>query len=94
MLDHFSDLKADDDLDFLLNTKPLSIILHHSVHRSNLYNTNQLISLNIYKDNHFFVCIFPMVNFVLDLSAHACHQKDSKLAYLVSEQLNGAHLNG
>ena len=62
-----------------------------------LYNTNQLNSnniYNIYKDNHLSGCVYPMINFVLDLSTHACHQKDSKLVYLAFEQLNCEHLNG
>ena len=69
-------------------------------------NTNQLISNNIYKDNMiqgqydtrtittlYVVRVCPMINFVLDSSTHACHQKDSKLVYLVSEQLGCEHLN-
>ena len=87
MPDHLSVLKAVGDLDFLLNTKYLRKYLHHSITHSILYNTNQLVSNNIYRDNHHFVRVYPMINFVLDSSAHACYQKDSKLAYLASEQL-------
>ena len=91
--DHLSDLKGLDDSIFLSESKCYKIFLHHSIHHLILYNTNQLISNNIFKDNHLFVCVHPMINFVLDLSTHACHQKDSKLAYLVSEQLGCEHLN-
>ena len=92
MPDHLSVLKPVDDLIFLSESKCYSIFLHPGGEAAralqpfqlvlcNLcsirYNTNQLISNNIYKDNRFFVCVYPMANFVLDLSTHrdACHQK-------------------
>ena len=93
--DHLSDLKAVDDSIFLSESKCYSIFLHPELACHPLCsvrcNTNQLISNNIYKDNHHFVRVCPMINFVLDSSTHACHQKDSKLAYLVSEQLGCEH---
>ena len=92
--DQLSDLKAVNDSIFLSESKCYSIFLHHSIHHLILYNTNPLISNNIYKDNHHFVRVYPMINFVFDLSTHACHQKDSKLVCFVSEQLNCEHLNG
>ena len=80
---------------FFSESKRYSIILHLFYNfQLFLYNTNQLISNNIYKDNRHFVRVYPMINFVLDLSRHACHQKDPKLVYLASEQLNCEHLNG
>ena len=101
--DHLSDIKSVAASIFLSEFKYYSIFLHptgeaartyHMFHLcSILYNTNQLISNIIYKDNHHFVHVYPMINFVLDLSTHACHQKDSKLADLASEQLNYEHLN-
>ena len=95
--DHLSDLKGLDDSIFLSESKCYNIFLHlgglcHPL-CSVRCNTNQLISNNIYKDNHHFVRVCPMINFVLDSSTHACHQKDSKLVYLVSEQLGCEHLN-
>ena len=94
--DHLSDLRDLDDSIFLLESKCYSIFLHPQMYHlcSILYNTNQLIPNNIYKDNRLSGCVYPMINFVLDLSTHACHQKDSKLAYLASEQLNCEYLNG
>ena len=91
--DHLSDLKAVDDLDFLSESKCYSIFLHPLMYHFQLVrcNTNQLISNNIYKDNRPSGCVCPMINFVLDLSTHACDQKDSKLAYLASEQFNCVH---
>ena len=89
--DHLSDLKAVDDSIFLSESKCYSIFLHHSIHHSVRCNTNQLILYKIYKDNHLFMCVYLMINFVLDSSTYACHQKDSKLAYLVSEQLSCEH---
>ena len=91
---HLSDLKAIDDSIFLSECKCYSIFLHHSIHHLILYNTNSLISNNIYKDNHLSGCVYPIINFVLDLSKHTCYQKDSKLVCFVSEQLNCEHLNG
>ena len=95
MLDHLSDLKGLDDSIFLSESKCYSIFLHPelvchplcSVRR----NTSQLILYKVCKGNHLFVCVYPMINFVLDSSTYACHQKDSKLAYLVSEQLVCEH---
>ena len=91
--DHLSDLKG------LSESKCYSIFLHLGGEAARLChplcsvrcNTNQLILYKVYKDNHLFVCVCPMINFVLDSSTYACHQKDSKLAYLVSEQLNCEH---
>ena len=93
--DHLSDLKAVDDSIFLSESKCYSIFLHlgglcHPL-CSVRCNTNQLILYKVYKDNDLFVCVYPMINFVLDSSTYACHQKDSKLAYLVSEQLSCEH---
>ena len=95
--DHLSDLKAVDGLYFLSESKCYSIFLHlggeaaRACHPfslcSILYNTNQLISNNIYKDNRLSGCVYPMINFVLDLITHACHQKDSKLVCFVSPHL-------
>ena len=47
------------------------------------YNTNQLVSNNIYMDNRLFECVYPMVNFVLDLYTNVYRQKDSKLVCFV-----------
>ena len=94
------DLKAVDGLDFLSESKFYTIFLHPggALHLFYLllfpYKTNQLISNNIYKDNRLFGCVSTMINFVLDLSTQDCEQKDSKVAYLASEQLNSEHLNG
>ena len=93
--DHLSDLKDLDDSIFLSESKCYSIFLHlgglcHPL-CSVRCNTNQLILYKVYKDNHLFVCVYLMINFVLDSSTYACHQKDSKLAYLVSEQLSCEH---
>ena len=84
MPDHLSDLKDLDDSICLSETKSYSTFLHpggacHPFHLcSILYNTNQLISNNMYKDNRLSGCAYPMINFVLDLSTHACHhRKDS-----------------
>ena len=85
--DHLTDLKAVDDSSFLWESKCYSIFLHpggtyHPFHLcSILYNTNPIISNNIYKENRLSGCVYPMINFVLDLSTNACHQKDSKLVY-------------
>ena len=93
--DHLSDLKAVDDSIFLSESKCYSIFLHLGGLCHPLYsvrcNTNQLILYKVYKDNHLFVCVYPMINFVLDSSTYACYQKDSKLAYLVSKQLSCEH---
>ena len=90
-LGHLSDLEGLDDSIFLPESKCYSIFLHSELacHPlcSILYNTNQLISNNFYKDNHLAGCVCPMINFVLDLSTHACHQKDSKLVCFVSPHL-------
>ena len=91
--DHSSDLKNLDDSIFLSVSKCYSIFLHpggacHPFHLcSILYNTNQIISNKIYKDNHLSGCVYPMIKFVLGLSTHACHQKDSKLLCFVSPHL-------
>ena len=80
---HLSDLKDPDDSIFLSESKCYSIFLHlFYKFQLILYNTNQLISNNIYKDNRFSGCVYPI--FVLDLSTHACHQKDSKIVCFVS----------
>ena len=93
--DHLSDLKAVDDSIFLSESKCYSIFLHPELACHPLCsvrcNTNQLILYKVYKDNHLFVCVYPMINFVLDSSTVFCHQKDSKLAYLVSEQFSCEH---
>ena len=67
MPDHSSDSKAVDGLDFLSEFKRYSIFLYLFYNFQLFpYNTNQLISINIYKDNRLFVCVYPMINFVLD----------------------------
>ena len=74
MLDHLLVLKAVDGLIFLSNTKYSSIFFHL------FYNFQFLqTSDSIDMDNRLVVCVYPMVNFVLDLSTYAYHQKDSKL---------------
>ena len=80
--DHLSDLKAVDGLGFLSESKCYSIFFQPggALHLFYLllfpYNTDQLISNNLYKDTSLSGCVYPMINLVLDLSTHACHQKD------------------
>ena len=44
-------------------------------------------------DNRLFVCVHPMVNFVLDLSTYVYRQKDSKLVCCVSQLIIIVSLN-
>ena len=69
MPDHLSDLKTFYGVAFLSKSKFYSIF-PNLVYIFQLfpYNTNQLISNNIYKDNRLSRCVYPMINFVLDLS--------------------------
>ena len=87
MPDHLSDLKAVDGSDFLSDTKCYSIFLHPFYLLLIIYNSDQLISNKIYKNNGLPGCVFHIINIVLGLSTLFHHQKDSKLAYLASEQL-------
>ena len=73
---------------FLSESKWYSIFLHLFYNfQLILYNTNQLISNKIYKDNHLSGCVYTMINFVFDLSTLFYHQKDSKLVCFVSPHL-------
>ena len=76
VLDHLSVLKDLDELTFLSNTKHSNIFfpLFYNFQLI-LYNTNQLIPNKIYKGNRLFVCVYPMVNFVLDLYTNVYRQK-------------------
>ena len=80
VLDHLSVLKVVDVSGFVSNTKHFIKFLHR-FHNFQLifYNTNQLISNKISKGNCLVVWVYPMVNFVMDLSTYAYRQKDSKL---------------
>ena len=95
MPNHLPDLGDLDDSIFLSESKCYSMFFHLFYNfQFILYNTNQLTSNNVYKDNRLSGCIFLMINFVLDLmSTLFYHQKDSKLAYLASEQFDCEHLN-
>ena len=60
VLDHLSVLKAVDGSGFVSNTKHSNIILHPFYNfQLNPYNTNQLISNNIYKGNRLLSVFIP-----------------------------------
>ena len=77
VLDHLSVLKAVDGLDLLLNTMCINDILTLFYFQLFLCDTKVKTSNNIDMGNRLVVCVYLMVNVLLDSSTHTYHQKDS-----------------
>ena len=92
--DHLSVLGAVDGLILLPNTKHLSIFPHMFYNfQSILHAIKVETSNNIDTDDRPVVCVYLMVNFVLDLSTYAYHQKDSNLVCFVFQLIFNVSLN-
>ena len=77
VLDHSSVLKAVDGLDLLLNTMCINDILTLFYFQLIICDTKVKTSNNIDMGNRLVVCVYLMVNVLLDSSTHTYHQKDS-----------------